>query len=118
VIARETARLAPEHVAGIITYGTPVVGGPTFTLAASRWGKQECERIAKSTQELDELSPISVPIAAIFTRKDEVISWPACIDRTGRVVKHFEVSSPHIAMGVDPGVWSIILRQLHSFSQG
>lgn len=112
VIARETARLVPHAVAKVITYGTPVIGGPTYTLGASRWGKEECERIAQRIQELDATSPISVPIVAIFTRKDEIVSWPACIDRVSPNAKHFEVGSTHLSMGFDPDVWNIVAQEL------
>jgi hypothetical protein len=108
--------LVPHAVSVVITYGTPVIGGPTYTLAAASWGEVECARIRTRLRELDAQSPISVPIVAIFSRQDEVISWPACIDRESPNVKHFEVRSPHIAMGFDPAVWSIIGRQLATFS--
>lgn len=115
VIARETARRVPEHISGIVTYGTPVVGGPTYTIAAKAWDPEQCERIACFLRELDRHSPIQVPIAAIFTRSDEIVSWPACIDRASPKATHFEVHSPHIAMGFDPAVWGTVARQLHRF---
>ena len=34
VVAREVARQVPEHVSRVITYGSPVVGGPAHTVAA------------------------------------------------------------------------------------
>ncbi|MBL8189474.1 MAG: alpha/beta fold hydrolase [Acidobacteria bacterium] len=112
VIARETARLVPQAVASVITFGTPVVGGPTYTLGATRWGRAECERISRKIEELDQTSPITVPITAIFSRRDEVVSWPACIDRLSPKAKHFEVSSTHVSMGLDPDVWKIVAQQL------
>ena len=36
VIAREVARRRPDLVRGVVTYGTPVVGGPTHTSVARR----------------------------------------------------------------------------------
>lgn len=116
VIARETARLVPEAVSGVVTYGTPAVGGPTYTLAASKWGEEECARISEMARELDESSPIPVPIAAVFTRSDGVVSWPACIDRYSPRVTHFEVTSSHLGMGIDPTVWSIVAEQVRAFA--
>jgi pimeloyl-ACP methyl ester carboxylesterase len=112
VIARETARLVPGSVASVITFGTPVTGGPTFTVAAANWGNKECERIAGQISRLDENSPIIVPIVAIFSRTDRVVSWPVCIDQTSPRVKHVEVGSNHTGMGFDPDVWSVIVRHL------
>lgn len=112
VIAREAARRIPHAITQVITYGTPTVGGPTYTLGASRVGKQECERITRMLEELDATSPITVPITAVFSRRDEVVSWPACIDRVSPRVKHFEVGSTHISMGLDPDVWRLVAEQL------
>jgi len=116
VIARETARRVPKSVSGIVTYGTPVIGGPTYTIAAKAWGPAQCQQISSRLQELDSTFPIQVPIAAIFARTDEIVSWPACIDRISPKVTHLEVHSPHIAMGFDPAVWGTIARQLHRFN--
>jgi pimeloyl-ACP methyl ester carboxylesterase len=112
VIAREVARQAPHRVARVITYGTPVVGGPTYTPAAGVYGEAECRRIRRRVDELDAESPITTPISAIFTRNDSVVSWPACIDRRSPNVRHFEVRSTHISMGFDPDVWTLVLEQL------
>ena len=89
VIAREVAREIPEQVSQVITYGTPVVGGPTYTPAASSYGEQECQRIADKIVELDRDAPISVPVSAVFSRRDGVVSWPACIDRSNPGVVHY-----------------------------
>ena len=112
VVARETARLAPASVSQVITYGTPVVGGPTFTPAAQVYGESECRRISERIIELDEQMPITVPITAIFTRRDKLVSWPACIDSVSPFVTHYEVSSTHVSMGFDPDVWQIVVESL------
>jgi hypothetical protein len=38
-------------------------------------------RIAALVEELDAAPPIAVPISAIVTRREGVVSWRACIDR-------------------------------------
>lgn len=111
-IAREAARQAPVAVAQVITYGTPVVGGPTHTIGARSYGPEESARISALIDELDAASPISVPITAVFTRRDGIVSWRACIDRVSPDVRHVEVSSTHISMGFDPDVWRIIADRL------
>ncbi len=88
VIAREVARQAPGSVHRVITYGTPVVGGTRFA------------------------SPIRVPLTVIFTRRDGIVAWQACIDRFSPSVEHVEVSSTHIGMGIDPDVWAIVAERL------
>lgn len=92
VIAREVARKVPEHVTRVVTYGTPVAG--------------------VRLDELNASAPIKVPITAIFTRRDGVVAWPACIDRASPDVEHVEVSSTHIGLGIDPDVWETVARTL------
>jgi dienelactone hydrolase len=111
-IARETARLVPQAVGQVVTYGTPVVGGPTHTLGASAYGRAECERISALIRQLDAESPIAVPMTAIFTRRDSVVSWGACIDHSSPVVHHVEVGSTHFSMGIDPDVWRVVAERL------
>jgi pimeloyl-ACP methyl ester carboxylesterase len=112
VIARETARLVPRSVSQVITYGSPVVGGPTHTVAASRWGREASERASRRIAALDLETPLRLPVTAIFSRSDELVSWPSCIDRVSPEVRHFEVWSTHVGMGVDPAVWTVIARRL------
>ncbi len=68
VIARETARLRPELVHRVVTFGTPAIGGPTYTAGADRMGAEECRRIEQLQTELDESNPIGTPITAVYTR--------------------------------------------------
>ncbi len=112
VIAREIAREAPELIERVITFGTPVIGGPSYTAAAGAFGDAECERITELSQQLDAEQPIEVPLSLIFTRRDGVVSWPACIDRNSPDVTHFEVGSTHLSMGIDPDVWQIIASEM------
>ena len=112
VIAREVARAIPHAVRKVITFGTPVIGGPTYTLGARSFGAKECQRISALTDELERTRPITTPITAIFTRADRVVSWPACIDRRSPTVEHVEVGSTHLGMGLDPDVWAVIAERL------
>ncbi|MEZ5115095.1 MAG: alpha/beta fold hydrolase [Candidatus Nanopelagicales bacterium] len=112
VVAREAARQVPHAVRRVITYGTPVVGGPSYTLGASAYGPAECARIDALLRELDRTDPITVPITAIFTRRDRVVDWPACLDRTSADVEHVEVRSTHLGMGLDPAVWTVVAGRL------
>jgi hypothetical protein len=116
VLAREAARLCAKALFAVATFGTPAVGGPTFTQVAPAWGPRVCAELAERARYLDETEPIGVPLAAIFSRRDEVVCWSAAIDRQSPRATHFEVDSPHFAMGVDPAVWSVICQHLADHS--
>ncbi|QWC84034.1 hypothetical protein KLP28_10440 [Nocardioidaceae bacterium] len=109
VLSREVARRSPDAVRRVVTYGTPVVGGPAYTFVASRYdasAKEQAERAAH-----DEV-PISVPVTAMFSRRDGIVAWRACLDRTSPHVDHVEIGSPHLAMGIDPAVWRVVADRL------
>lgn len=112
LIAREAARRRPDLIMGVASYGAPIIGGPTYTIAAGYFGRRECARISQLQQELDVDSPILVPAAVVFTKRDRVVSWSACIDHTSPRAEHIEVSSGHTGMGLDPDVWEAIAQRL------
>lgn len=111
VIAREVARDVPEIVAQVITYGTPVVGGPVYTLAAGSYSAEQLASIAMQVEQRDRV-PVTVPVTAFFSRRDRVVAWRACIDRHNAHVEHVEATSTHVGMGIDPDVWLGIARRL------
>lgn len=112
VIAREVARRAPDSVRQVVTFGTPVVGGPAYTAAASAYEPGAGEQADRLIDELDATRPIRTPITAIFTRRDGVVAWQACIDRKTAGIEHVEVGSTHLGLGIDPDVWEIAARAL------
>lgn len=112
VIARELAREMPALVRTVVTYGSPVQGGPIYTAAARSYSAPERERIRRLIEERNRDQPIKVPMAVIFSRLDTIVSWPACIDRLSPSVTHYEVDSTHFSMGIDPAVWQIVLERL------
>lgn len=112
VVAREVARSRPEIVHRVVTYGSPVLGGPTHTVGASSAGPEECARITALQEHLDATDPIRVPITAIFTRNDGAVDWRACIDRSSLDVTMVEVASTHVGLGIDPDVWVTVARAL------
>ena len=111
-VAREIARAVPDCVACVVTFGSPVIGGPTHTVGARTIGRDECARIDALSRRLDADRPIQVPITTIYTRRDGVVDWRACIDRTSPQVEHVEVRSTHLGLGLDPDVWWTVAHAL------
>ena len=112
VIAREVAREIPEHVSRVITYGTPVLGGPAHTAAAGAYSPAEGARVDALIADLNRARPIRVPVTVIFSRRDGIVAWPACLDRHTPGAEHVEVRSTHLGLGIDPDVWEIVARRL------
>ena len=111
VLARETARDLPEVVAQVITLGTPVLGGPSYTRVASAYPEQRLARIRRGIEERNRI-PIRVPVTAVYSKRDGIVAWEACIDTDNPKVEHVEVKSPHLGMGLDPTVWKLLAERL------
>lgn len=113
VLAREVARDRPDLVRKIVTLGSPVVGGPAFTNAASlyRAAGMDLEWIQREVHLRNQI-PIQVPVTAIYSKADGVVDWRACIDRHNAQVRHVEVRVPHVALGFDPGVLRLVIEVL------
>jgi len=113
VLARETARERPELVERVITFGTPVVGGPKYTAVADAYRRQghDLDAIEVAAAARDRV-PLRVPVTAIYSRADGIVAWEACIDPTNRDVEHIEVGGAHVGLGFNPDVYRIVAERL------
>lgn len=114
VVARELARERPDLVERVVTLGTPVVGGAKYTFTARHYARRGVDldaieaRIAARNAE-----PLLVPVTAIYTRADQVVSWRACLDpNPANDVRHVEVATSHIGLGFDPATLRIVAQAL------
>jgi len=112
-LAREVARDLPECVDRVVTMGSPVVGGPRYTLTAPIYRLRGTDFDAIETAIRDrETVPLKVPVRAIYSRRDGIVSWEACIDRVSNCVEHIEVDASHLGMGVNPRVLDLVADAL------
>lgn len=112
-IAREVARDRPDLVEQVITFGTPVVGGPKYTVSAAKYRQRgdDVDAIEAMVAERN-LRPLTVPVTAIFSKSDGVMDWRACIDHFNDDVEHIEIDSPHSGMIVNADVFDLVARRL------
>jgi len=113
-LARELARERPDLVRQVITLGTPVIGGPKYTVVAASYRKRgiDIEAIAAEVELRNQLAVLEIPVVAIYSRTDAVVAWEACIDRETPNVEHVEVKSTHFGFGFSPEVYKIIALRL------
>lgn len=110
VLAREAARDAPNVVRRVITMGTPVVGGPSYTALAALYSDDRRAAIQAEIAERNR-TPIRVPVTAIWSPNDGIVNPAACQD-DAQDVEHVRVASTHVGMGVDPVVWRVVAERL------
>ncbi|MDH3727649.1 MAG: alpha/beta hydrolase [Myxococcales bacterium] len=114
VLAREVARERPEIVKSVVTLGSPVIGGPKYTRAAKFYEqvlREDLDAIEQAVEERNQI-PISVPLTAIYSRRDAVVKWEACIDHYNPHCEHIEVDASHLSLGFDPRVLQVVRRAI------
>ncbi len=112
-LAREISRDIPADVDRVVTLGAPVVGGPKYTLAARAYLRQGVDLDAiEAAVEAREAVPLSRPVSAIYSRKDGVVAWQACVDERNDCVDHVEVSSTHLGLAFSPDVYLLVAKRL------
>ena len=114
-IAREVARDLTDDVAHVVTFGTPIIGGPKYTRAAKAFLKKglNLNWIESETKKRDA-KPIQQPITAIVSKSDGVVNWQAAIDKVSPNVEHIEVDVAHLGMGFNRQVWRLTERSLRT----
>ena len=116
VIARETARLFEPFVREVITLGTPIIGGPKYTVAAGRFaeqGKLDLDEFEKEVHARNSIG-IKQPVTSIYSRLDGVVGWRASIDIYNAHARNIEVNSSHFGIGANGKVWRLIADILGS----
>jgi pimeloyl-ACP methyl ester carboxylesterase len=119
-LAREAARERPELVDRVVTLGSPVVGGPIYTASAPIYTRKgyDLDEIAASVLEREQ-HPIEVPVYALYSRTDGVVSWRASIDTfDNALVEHHEVAASHLGMVSSPRAYRLIAELLATDPRG
>jgi hypothetical protein len=112
-IAREAARERPDLIHQIITLGTPVIGGPKYTVVAHRFRRRGIDLDAMEAEIASRNSiRLRTRVTALYSRYDGVVAWQACIDENGKNVEHVEVTTTHMGFGFSPQVYKIIAQRL------
>lgn len=127
MLARGVAVRRPDLVSGVVTLGSPMLapGAHHWILSASvellvrlsRAGMsglmaEDCVGGACARRSFDECRapmPAGVGFTAIYSKRDGIVDWRACIDPAATPV---EVTASHLGMAVDPRVVREIVAAL------
>ena len=111
IIAREIARQAPEKVLAVCCMGSPIIGGPQFTIYARLYQKIgfDLSETAATIQKREK-NAIAVPSHVMYSKKDGIVHWEACIDTNNMHTTHKEIQAPHFSMGSSLEVYKELVR--------
>lgn len=100
VLAREVARDRPDLVRSVVTLGSPVRGGVHGTRVGA-WVTRAtgitAEQISRIVAER-QARPIRVPVTAIYSPTDGIVSREACLDDRTPGIVHEAVDCSHMGL--------------------
>jgi triacylglycerol lipase len=127
MLARGLAVRRPDLISGIVTLGSPMLApgahhwlltaGVDVLVRLSRAGvpglmSEECVAGSCARQSFDESRgplPAGVSFTAIYSRRDGIVDWRACVDPWAHAV---EVTASHVGMALDPHVIDVVTEAL------
>jgi pimeloyl-ACP methyl ester carboxylesterase len=115
ILAREIAKLIPEHVRGVITMGSPFAGTRSSTNAYKVYELTSERSVYADMEEYDLPTPPPVPTTSIFSRTDGIVSWRASIQAPYSYnprTENIEVLASHLGLPVNPSVWWALADRL------
>jgi len=108
-IAREVARDLPDAVRQVVTLGSPKYTSVARLAALQGWDLDEIETQVEERKQV----PLRVPVTAIYSRRDGVVAWRACVDsQNGGPIEHVEVEATHVGFGFSPDVYRVVAQRL------
>jgi pimeloyl-ACP methyl ester carboxylesterase len=115
IYARELARQRPARIRDVITLASP------YRLADPRQSRAEGVYQRGSHRHADAARlptraqlgrPIGVRSTAVYSRRDGIVSWQACIEPETATHENVEVRCGHRGFGVDPATLWLIADRL------
>jgi pimeloyl-ACP methyl ester carboxylesterase len=123
MLARGLAARRPDLVAGIVSMGSPIMA-PGAVHGVLAWDAEMLTRLARagfgglmsddcvggecartSFEEMQAPLDPEVGFTAIYSRRDGIVDWRACIDPAAEAV---EVRTSHLGMAFDPAVFDVV----------
>ncbi len=114
IYARELARLHPAQVRRVITLASPfAMTDPRQSHADGAYQRRGYLHAAGRVPAREQLArPIRVPSTAVYSRRDGIVSWQACIGQETELHENIEVRCAHLGFGTDPATLWLIADRL------
>ncbi len=114
--AYQLARKHPAAVRQVITLGSPArMRGPgtrTVSEFADRVAGRRLRACRRLPRSWDERGPLRVPVTAVYSRSDPVITWRRTLLPPARGRQHVQVRGSHTGLGHNPAVLYVIADRL------
>ena len=117
IYARELARNRPDLVRQVITMGSPFAQAHDRQSRAQGvfdWHARK-RGLHPSVPTRQTLAlPVDVPVTAVYSQRDGIVDWQACVESPGHQSQNVRVRCSHLGFGHDPAVlWLLADRLSH-----
>jgi pimeloyl-ACP methyl ester carboxylesterase len=114
IYARELARQRPAEVRRVITLGSPFgLSDGQRSHADRAYQRRSTLHASVRVPTREQVSrPIGVPSTAVFSRRDGIVPWRACIEPETGLHQNVEVRCAHLGFGVDQATLWLIADRL------
>jgi pimeloyl-ACP methyl ester carboxylesterase len=114
IYARELARDHPDQVRQVITLGSPfALTDSSQSRADKAYRSRSYLHASGRVPTRDQVArPITVASTAVYSRRDGIVSWPACIEPESPQHENVEVRCAHLGVGVDPATLWLVADRL------
>jgi pimeloyl-ACP methyl ester carboxylesterase len=114
IYARELARQHPGQVRRVITLGSPFALIDPRQSHADRAYQRRSRLHANGRVPTREQvgQPIGAASTAVYSRRDGIVSWRACIEAETDLHQNVEVRCAHLGFGIDPATLWLIADRL------
>jgi dienelactone hydrolase len=114
IYARELARRDPAQVRLVITLGSPfALTDPRQSHADGAYQRRAHLHATGRLPTPEQMAqPLTVPSTAVYSRRDGIVSWQACIAPETSLHENVEVRCGHLGFGTDPATLWLIADRL------
>ncbi|MEO0975410.1 MAG: hypothetical protein AAFX85_20155, partial [Pseudomonadota bacterium] len=72
----------------------------------------DLDRTDEEIRARQRARPLEVPVTALYSKRDGIVAWRACIDEVEPVTEHVAVKATHVGLCYAPAVLEIIAARL------
>ena len=114
IYARELARRYPAQVRQVITLGSPfALTDPKQSHAEGAYLRNRHLHAAGRVPTREQLAePIGVPSTSVYSRRDGIVAWQACVGPETELHQNVEVRCAHLGFGTDPATLWLVANRL------